>query len=130
MLTTGEQRVWDDVQRFWAEEAEEPSRPPDPNGSAADVVSQYADDLPFPVVAGIWIAIGLLLLGAMAASVVVGASTALGWAGWHVGRWASGPPDQRTGGGSPWRVAASAGSHSQAAQEWRIIDRAKASTVP
>ena len=76
VLSDHEQRVWDDVERFWAEEAEEPPRP-------APLSPRDLADLPALVVAGAWGAILLVLLGALAASLAVGVATALGWALWR-----------------------------------------------
>jgi hypothetical protein len=80
VLSDHEQQVWDDVERFWAEEAEEPPRPAllprrRPLGDPAD--------LPTLVVAGAWGAILLVLFGALAAGLAVGAAAALGWALWR-----------------------------------------------
>ena len=81
MLSSQEQQVWDDVQRFWAEEAEEPPLPDaEPHGSGA---SRDEADLPVAVVAGAWITITLVLFGAMVAGLAVGLATGLGWALWH-----------------------------------------------
>jgi hypothetical protein len=80
VLSSQEQRVWDDVQRFWAEEAEEPPlRTPGRRRGA----SRDEADLPFAVVAGVWITITLVLLGAVVAGLGVGLATGLGWALWH-----------------------------------------------
>jgi hypothetical protein len=76
VLSEHEQRVWDDVERFWAEEAEEPPRP-------APLSPRDPADLPALVVAGAWGAILLVLFGALAAGLAVGAATALGWALWR-----------------------------------------------
>jgi hypothetical protein len=75
MLSEHEQRVWDDIERYWAEEAPEPRRsasaPRDPS------------DPPALVVAGIWGAILLIIFGVTAAGLSVGAVTAVGWALWR-----------------------------------------------
>ncbi len=76
MLTDHEQQVWDDVERFWAEEAEEPPRP-------APLSPRDLADLPALVVAGAWGVILLVLLGALAPGLAVGVATALGWALWR-----------------------------------------------
>jgi hypothetical protein len=80
VLSSQEQRISDDVLRFWAEEVEEPSRPAPSRtkGSSRDQA-----DLPVAVVAGTWIAITLILFGAMIAALSVAVITALGWALWH-----------------------------------------------
>ena len=79
MLSSQEQRIWDDVLRFWAEEAEEP---PLVTPSAERWSSDDAE-LPIAVVAGTWITIALILFGVMSAALAVGLTTALGWALWH-----------------------------------------------
>ncbi|MGR6963994.1 hypothetical protein ACU610_06005 [Geodermatophilus sp. URMC 61] len=79
MLSDSEQRVWDDVERFWAEDAVEPPRP-------VPVARPAPRDLAGPpalVVAGVWGAILLILLGALVAGLSVGVATALGWALWR-----------------------------------------------
>ena len=80
VLSSREERIWDDVLLFWAEEAEEPARavPGRWNRTAHDEA-----DLPGPVVVGSWITIASILFGAMVFAVVVGVATALGWALWH-----------------------------------------------
>ena len=82
MLTSQEQQVWDDVQRFWELEAEEPARlaPPAP-GRMWGWLDE--EDLPVAVVAGIWITIALVLFGAVLAGLAVAAATAVGWALWR-----------------------------------------------
>jgi hypothetical protein len=67
VLSDSEQRVWDDVQRFWAEEAEEPARPEPGVAAAWGVV-------------GVRIAIVLVLLGAPSAGLTVAIAVVLGWA--------------------------------------------------
>ena len=97
MLSSQEQQIWDDVLRFWAEEAEEPPRatPSRRRGSSSDEA-----ELPIAVVAGMWITITLILFGVMSAALTVGVATALGWALWH--NWPGGmrhpmrPDDQQT----------------------------------
>ena len=78
VLSDHEQRVWDDVERFWAEESEEPPRP-----APLPRTPREPADLPTLVVAGAWGAILLVLFGALTASLAVGVATALGWALWR-----------------------------------------------
>jgi hypothetical protein len=79
VLSSQEQRIWDDVLQFWAEEAEEPPLvTPSAEGSSSDEA-----ELPIAVVAGMWITITLILFGVMSAALAVGLTTALGWALWH-----------------------------------------------
>lgn len=82
MLSSQEQRVWADVQRFWAMEAEEPTSlaPYEPSSSWS---WHDEDDLPVALAAGVWIAIALILFGAVVAGLVVAGVTALAWALWR-----------------------------------------------
>jgi hypothetical protein len=81
--------MWDDVQRFWATEAEEPFRLA-PSELSWDGYDQ--DELPVVLAAGVWIAIALILFGAVVAGLVVVAVTAVGWALWRNRPWAGGMP--------------------------------------
>jgi hypothetical protein len=79
VLSSQEQQIWDDVLRFWSEEAVEPPRAtPSAEGSPSDQA-----ELPIAVVAGAWITITLVFLGMMGAALTVGLTTAFGWAVWH-----------------------------------------------
>jgi hypothetical protein len=80
VLSADEQRVWDDVQRFWAEEVEEPSRvaPPVPHRSRR--ASRDRAVLQVAVVVGARVTAVLLLLGALVPGLAVGVATALAWA--------------------------------------------------
>jgi hypothetical protein len=80
VLSSEEERIWDDVQRFWLEEADEPPLPQ----VAAPVPGS---DVPTAVVVGVSSTILLLLFGAVAAALVVAAATGLGWALWR--RWSA-----------------------------------------
>ena len=86
MLSSQEQQVWDDVQRFWAEDGEEPP-PAAPNRMTAS--SRGEAELPLAVVAGMWITVTLVLFGAMAAALTVGVATALASVLWHNWPWLS-----------------------------------------
>jgi hypothetical protein len=79
VLSSHEQRIWDDIERFYAAEAEEPVRP----GLRPVRRRRDADDLPGLVVAGVWSTILLIVFGAVAAGFAVGAATALGWLLWR-----------------------------------------------
>jgi hypothetical protein len=80
VLSSQEQQIWDEVQRFWAEEVEEPPRaaPSRTKGASRDQA-----DLPITVIVGTRITIVLVLFGAMVAALTIGIATALGWALWH-----------------------------------------------
>jgi hypothetical protein len=85
VLSTHEQQLWHDIERWYAAEVEDPPR--------------GVDDLPGPVVTGIWTTVVLLVLGFTVAGLAVGALTALGgllWRWWPLigGRAAPGPPDR------------------------------------
>jgi hypothetical protein len=82
VLSSQEQHVWDDVQRFWATEAEEPSRLA-PSALGTRWVWDDPEDLPVVVAAGVWLAIALVVFGAVLAGLAVLAVTAAGWALWR-----------------------------------------------
>ncbi len=94
MLSRQEQRVWDDVQRFWAEEVEEPPRAASPAPSPRKRASRDVADLPAAVVAGAWSTIMLVLFGAPVAGLAIGVATALGWG---VAQLTAGEQAERTG---------------------------------
>lgn len=83
MLNDQEQRVWDDVRRYWTETAE----PPAADRRAAAYMRAHAlraqGDAPGWVAAGAWFAIFLVLFGATVAGLALGAATVLGWAVWR-----------------------------------------------
>jgi hypothetical protein len=80
VLSSEEERIWDDVQRFWAEEADEPPLPE----VAAPVPGS---DVPSGVVVGVSSTILLLLFGAAVAALAIATATAVGWAVWRHWRW-------------------------------------------
>jgi hypothetical protein len=82
VLSSQEERVWDDVQRFWAMEAEEPPRLA-PSAFSRRWVWHDQEDLPVTLAAGVWLAIALVLFGAVLAGLAVAAATAIGWALWR-----------------------------------------------
>ncbi|MGY1643022.1 DUF3040 domain-containing protein [Geodermatophilus sp. SYSU D00703] len=80
MLSDHEQRVWDDVERFWAVDAEEPPRSTlRPRRRAR----RNRADPPALVVAAVGAAILLVLFGAPTAGLAVGVATAVGWWVWR-----------------------------------------------
>ena len=101
MLSVEEQRVWDDVQRFWAEEVEEPSRAAPSAPSRRRRASHDRAVLQVAMVVGARITIVLLLFGALVPGLAVGVATALGWALGH--SWPQlrrqGAPDTSSDGG-------------------------------
>jgi hypothetical protein len=102
VLSSEERRIWGDVERYWAEEAEEPPGP---------YASRHGADLPVAVYAAAGITILLLLFGAAPAGLAVAVTTALGWAAWH--RW------PRSGGQSGPDASPSRGTDRVAAGEHR-----------
>ena len=118
MLSADEQRVWDDIERRYAAEAEEPdlaSRPP--RGRRRD--GGGLDDLPATAVAGGWIAVMLVIFGVPVAGLAIGAATTLGWAAWrywpqlsNTGATPAGPTgDERGGTGAAARGPANTPWH-------------------
>ncbi|SHN60822.1 hypothetical protein SAMN05660350_01006 [Geodermatophilus obscurus] len=79
MHSDSEQRVRNDTERLWAEDAVESPRPvPVTRPAPPDPA-----DPPVLVVAGVVGAFLLILLGALVAGLSVGVATALGWALWR-----------------------------------------------
>jgi hypothetical protein len=78
-LSSSEQRIWDDIERFYAAaEAAEPVLPGPKPARRGRPDARGGDDLPAAVVAGVWGAILLVLFGAVDVSLAIGAATALG----------------------------------------------------
>ncbi|MGY1680137.1 DUF3040 domain-containing protein [Geodermatophilus sp. SYSU D01176] len=82
VLSDHEQRVWDDIERFWAEDAEEP-----PAARMADVpprsTPRTLEDAPVLVIGSFWAAVLLVLFGVHAAGLALFATAALGSALWR-----------------------------------------------
>jgi hypothetical protein len=83
VLSSHERRILDDIERFYAVEAEEPALPGRPATQRRPRDVRGVDDMPAAVVAGTWIAIFLILFGVVAGGFAVGAATALGWLLWR-----------------------------------------------
>lgn len=83
MLSSHEQRIWDDIERFYAAEAEEPVVPDLGPTLRRRHDTRGVDDLPAAVVAGMWGTILLVLFGAVVVGLAIGAATALGWLLWR-----------------------------------------------
>jgi hypothetical protein len=79
MHSNSEQRVRNDIERLWAEDAVESPRPV----AVARPAPPDPADPPVLVVAGVVGAVLLILLGALVAGLSVGVATALGWALWR-----------------------------------------------
>jgi Na+(H+)/acetate symporter ActP len=81
VLSDREQQVWNDVERFWAEDAQEPSAA----GRAAEIPRtprpRKLDDAPLRVILSFWAAVFLGFFGAhamaLALAVVAGLALAL-----------------------------------------------------
>ncbi|MGK5111380.1 MULTISPECIES: DUF3040 domain-containing protein [unclassified Geodermatophilus] len=83
MLSSHEQQIWDDIERLYAAEAEEPDPPGRHPAQRHRRDARDLDDLPVAAVAGARIAVVLILLGVVAGGLAVGAATALGWLLWR-----------------------------------------------
>jgi hypothetical protein len=83
VLSADEQQAWEDIQRYYDVEAEEPVRSVGFRTSQPERHGPGLDDLPAAVVAGVWITIILVIFGAAVAGLAVAAATALGWAMWR-----------------------------------------------
>jgi hypothetical protein len=75
-----EQQIWEDIQRYWAEEAEEPPRSEPVGSTGIDEAAHAPADVPIAVALGVRIVIVLLLFGAAPAALAVAVATALVWA--------------------------------------------------
>jgi hypothetical protein len=84
VLTNQERRMADDDRVLWPVEAHEPPR--FQSGFAGGWVPHAQEDLPVTLAAGVWIAVALVLFGAVLAGLAVAAVTAAGWALWRVRR--------------------------------------------
>jgi hypothetical protein len=77
VLSSYEQQIWDDMERCYAADIDEPAlpelRPPHRPG----LEGRGVDDLPVAVVSGIWGSILLILFGLVLAGLAVGAATAV-----------------------------------------------------
>ena len=83
MLSSFERRIWDDVERRCSPELQEPVMSGPPHPCRPDGADPH--HLPGAVVAGVWITVGLVLLGFLVAALAVGALTtvvALLWRCW------------------------------------------------
>jgi hypothetical protein len=74
VLSSQEEQAWDDIQRYWWEEAEEPPRPVRSRTTRAPRA-----DLPVAAHIGARVTIVLLLLGAAPAALAVALATAVVW---------------------------------------------------
>jgi hypothetical protein len=97
VLSSHEQRIWDDIERFYAAEAEEPVLAAPHPTHRRRREGRGVDDLPAAVVAGVWATILLILIGAVVAGAAVGAATALGWLLWRLWPLLRGRPGERGG---------------------------------
>jgi hypothetical protein len=89
VLSSQERRIWQDVERWQAVDLEEPAPTQACPPQRRRQQSRGMDDLPAVLAAGIWISIGLILLGFGAAGLTVGAATAGGallWRRWPLRR--------------------------------------------
>jgi hypothetical protein len=80
VLSSQEERVWDEIQRNWDVEVQEPPRLTPGRGKRAP---NGHDDVPMAVAVGARIVILLLLFGAVPAAVAVATATAVGWVLWR-----------------------------------------------
>jgi hypothetical protein len=85
VLNGQEQQVWDDVVRYWAEDAEEPPRDAPLSPAYELTTPQDEDALPLAVIVGARFAVLLVLIGLVPAGVALGVLTWLGWAIWRHG---------------------------------------------
>jgi hypothetical protein len=83
VLSADEQQAWEDIQRYYDAEGEEPVRIVRLRTSQRRRPRPGLDEPPAAAVAGVWITILLVLFGAAVAGLAVAVATALGWAVWR-----------------------------------------------
>jgi hypothetical protein len=83
VLSDDEQRVWDDIERSWAENAHEPPAADRSADIRRTPRPRKLDDAPLRVILSFWAAIFLALFGAHAAGLALAAAAALGLALWR-----------------------------------------------
>ncbi len=85
MLSRDEQRAWDEIRRRHAEEAEEPAGPVlDP--TVRRPRSSEPAGVSVAVVVASWVAVLLLLFGALSVGLAIAFATAFGWLLWRYRR--------------------------------------------
>jgi Protein of unknown function (DUF3040) len=85
VLSSQERRIWQDVERRYTVETDEPTLPDVRPAHDRRPAGRSMDDLPAAIVVGIWISIALVLVGFVVAGLAVGAvttTTALLWRWW------------------------------------------------
>ena len=83
MLSDQEQRTWEEIQRFWAETADEPAAVRRAAASLRRQARRERGDVPGWVIIATRVAMVTVLLGAVTAGLALGAATLLGWALWR-----------------------------------------------
>jgi len=83
VLSTQEQRIWDDIQRFWAETADEPAAVRRAAAALRKQMRRERGELPAWVGIATWVAIFTVLFGAVATGLALGAATFVGWGLWR-----------------------------------------------
>jgi hypothetical protein len=117
VLSADEQQAWEDIQRYYDAEAEEPARFGRHRSSRGGPDARGIDDLPAAVVAGVWITIFLVIFGESGAALAVAGATALGWALW---RWWPRPDSGPARASSPGGAVEGAGESSIASWQRRL----------
>ncbi|HET6393965.1 MAG TPA: hypothetical protein VFG13_14165 [Blastococcus sp.] len=83
MLSADEQQAWQDIVSYYDLAADEPARVREHPAYRRRRPALGVDELPTAAVAGVWISILLILVGAVAGGLAVAVATALGWALWR-----------------------------------------------
>lgn len=83
MLSSHERQSWEDIRRQLEADPAEPVRLGRTRSFERTGDLPGVDDLPAAVVGGLWTTIFLVLFGAVAAGLAVGALTVLGWMAWR-----------------------------------------------
>jgi hypothetical protein len=89
LISSQERRIWQEIERRYAAEMEEPALPELRPPHWRRLEGRGADDLPAAVVSGVWVSIVLILCGFVLAGLAVGAATTLAallWRYWPMVR--------------------------------------------
>jgi hypothetical protein len=83
MLSTHEQRVWEDIERYYTPPTGEVAGVGGLLASQREKAVPDVDDLPVTVLSGAVLAILLVIFGEVTMGLVLGAATVLGWLLWR-----------------------------------------------
>jgi hypothetical protein len=85
VLSTHEQQVWDDIERYYVPPSGEATAVGGLVAGQQESAVPTVDDLPVTVLGGAMLAIMLVIFGEVTTGLVLGAATVLGWLLWRYG---------------------------------------------